>query len=222
MRLKNFTIVGTLIFLLFVGAGSCAKPPVKRYYTLVNKQTQTGRSPLSQRCARSIVIAPVESISPYKNEKIIFRTDSYEVKHFNYRLWVSSPEDMMQSLLLRKVESARIFSAVETFVNASSRHLTLYTKLNAIEELDQDGKWHGRLSMRFVLKDEQDENIIWEHEFDETQKASDKNVPALIHTLSEVYNSQTDEMIRSLSKFTKKYSACKKAANQPEDLPEDF
>lgn len=218
VRFKNSIILGSLLVLMsFSVFNSCVKAPVKRFYTLVNDRPNTPKGNPAQKCSRSIVVAPVESISPYKDEKIIFRTDSYEVKHYNYRLWVSSPDDMMHSLLLSKLETARLFTAVETFVNASSRHLTLYGKLNALEELEKKGVWHGRLAMRFVVKDEQDENILWEYEFDETEPVKDENVPSLIHTLSEVYNKQTNKMIMSLKKFVTRTSHCQK---EPADLAE--
>lgn len=225
MRFKNIIIFGIVVLAISASVGSCATPPVKRFYTIINEQTKHPANMGPKICARSLVIAQAESISPYKDEKIIFRTDSYEVKHFNYRLWVSSPEEMMHSLLMRKLEQAKIFTAIETFVNSSSEHLTLYPKLNAIEELDIDGQWHARLGMQFVMKDDRDENIIWEHEFDKTQKVDDEEVPELIHTMSLIYNAEANKMIARMRKFLVNYAPCKKteeyAPPQREDIEDE-
>lgn len=183
----------------WVMVAGCGSAPVKRSYALRNDFGEQARAPGGPVCARTVVLAVVEAAAPYRDEKIVFRTDAYEVKHFHYRLWVTEPAEMLRSLVARKIERARLFTAVESFVHSASDHLTLYSKLHAVEENEGDDGWSARLAMGFVLKAERDERVVWEYEFDESVRVPEEEVPALIQTMNDLYNEQIDEALIALS-----------------------
>lgn len=192
-----------------VVAVSCGSVPTKRYYTLSNTFTPESDPPEKPLCTKPLVVASVMASSHCKNDKIVFRTNPFEIRHFNYRLWVSPPEEMMKSLLAGKLESSGVFPAVESYVHASSDHLALYARLNALEELDGEDEWTARMAMSFVLKSSSDDAILWKYEFDATLPAQRKNITSVVSTLSDIYNLEIDKMISDLEAFLTGYPECK-------------
>jgi ABC-type uncharacterized transport system auxiliary subunit len=206
---------GKRLCLLLVAAAccalvsSCGSAPVKRYYTLDNRMPGVKDASTPPVCALPLTVASVMAASPYEREKIVFRSDQNEIRYYNYRFWVSSPEEMLKSLLAQKLHRSRLFSAVETYVHSSSEHMALYVKVNSIEEIDIGAQWNAHLAMEFLLKSADDDAPLWRYEFDETKPISNQDVLSLIQTLSHIYNEQTDQMLQSLAELVKSSDKCR-------------
>ena len=63
--------------------------------------------------------------------------------------------------------------------------------------------------MSFYLKDNRDEEIIWEYEFDKSKKVKTKELPMLMYAMTQVYNEQLDKMLKTLKSFIDTYPNCK-------------
>jgi ABC-type uncharacterized transport system auxiliary subunit len=189
---------------------SCTQAPVKRFYTLSNIPMPGGALPDGEKaCSRTVVLASLETSAPYDEDKIIFRTDAYEIKYFNYRLWVSPPREMLDGLLVEKLDRARVFKAVESFSHSDADHLTLYGRLNVIEELEDEKGWNARLAMSFRLKSARDENIIWKYRFDRTEKVGEEKIELFLRVMNKIYNEEIDKMIAALAHFIPSHIGCR-------------
>lgn len=187
----------------------CTLRQVKRYYTLANAAPADSGPVLEGRpCARSLVVVPVETAAPYDEEKIVFRTDAVEVKHFNYRLWIEPPPEMVAKLLSEKIEGLNLFGAVEGYIESATDHLVLSVKLLAIEEVASGRKKSARLAVRFRLRDPKTEAILWQHEFDTSAPTGGGDAPALVQTLSRIYNEEVDAVMGDLAKAVSAYPGC--------------
>jgi ABC-type uncharacterized transport system auxiliary subunit len=204
MRSKLQT--GVMVVALLVSA--CAGSEMKRYYTLSNVGGPERDVPTSPKCERSVVVAAVDIVAPYDGEKIVFRTDDLEIKYFNYRLWVESPPDMIRKLISEKLERARLFGGVETYLESTSDHLMFAIKLLALEETVVGTRHHARLAIRFHLRDPQTEKIIWRHEFDTTKRVKGDSALALIEKFNEIYNDEVDALIPMLGEAIDGYQSC--------------
>ena len=193
-------IVATLV--------SCGAAPPKRYYTLANDTKIPAAKTPTPTCTLPLVIASVMAASPYEDDKIVFRSNDFEIRYYNYRFWVDPPEKMMSGLLQRRMESSGLFEAVEYRINSASEHLALYVKLNAIEERDRDEQWYARLAMSFVLKTSDKEEVIWTHAFDKERRATEQSALGIVATLSDIYNHEVEDAIESLSGFLPSYEGC--------------
>ena len=189
---------------------SCTQAPVKRFYTLSNIPVSEGASQDGERaCHKTVVLASLETSAPYDEDKIIFRTDAYEIKYFNYRLWVSPPRDMVDGLLVQKLDRARVFKAVESFSYSDPDHLTLYGRLNVIEEVEDEKGWNARLAMSFRLKSARDEDIIWKYRFDKTERVGEDKIELFLSVMNKIYNEEIDKMIAALARFVPSHSGCR-------------
>jgi len=191
--------LATLVLALIGLTASCGGgDAVKRYYTLENRTAIDGTATGAPLCSRSLVVAAVDVASPYDQDKIVFRSDSLEVRYYNLRHWVSPPDEMFAKLLSRRLEAEHLFAAVDSSVQASRDHLSLFARLHRLEEVDRGQEWHARLAMSMVLKDDRTDAVLWRHEFDVTRKASDNEIRRVIAALNELYNEQMDVAIASL------------------------
>lgn len=198
--------IATLFFTAM--ATACGTTPVNRYYTLVN-HTQAPAAVLDSSCSRPIVVASVMADSPYEENKIVFRSDAYEVRYFNYRHWVKPPAEMIEALIRRRLEVSGLFAAVEHQIHSSSDHLGLYANIHAIEEIDREDKWVARLAMSLMLKNAKDEQIVWKYDFDAEKEVPNKDLYSVVETLSMIYNKQMNLAVESLEKFTASYANCR-------------
>ena len=203
---KSFTI---LIALVVLGAAfnGCYKAPIKRYYTLVNQTAPAGQA--SPLCAKPLALASVSAEPPYNSTRIVFRTDDYEIKFYNYRFWAAAPEDMMRRLLDEKLSAAGLFTEIQSYIHATDDHLGLFVKIVALEELDDGKDWTGRLAMSFALKDPATEAVLWSHSFDARKKAQARTLVALMEALSQIYNAEFDKMRRSLAAYLANAPICR-------------
>jgi ABC-type uncharacterized transport system auxiliary subunit len=196
------------VVFFFVIAAGCGGPQIKRYYTLANTApaaAEAGRAPI---CSRPVVVATTETVAPYEDEKMVFRTDEIEIKYFNYRLWVEPPPDMLSKLISERLERTNIFSGVETYLESASDHLLLSVKLLAIEEIVNGEEHRARLALRFRLRDPKTEAVLWTHEFDTTDEFRGDDAPALCHALGGIYNKEIDAMLPSLSQVVAANESC--------------
>jgi len=207
LKMKCYSL---LTFMLIIAA-SCAQTPVRRYYTLEN----TGKSETAGHgavCARPVTVASVEAASPYDLDSIVFRSGNLEVRYYNYRHWVSIPEEMLIKLISRRLESEGMFTAVESVVHASGNRLGLYVRLNSLEEVDGADGWQARMAMSFMLKNERSDEIIWKDGFDETRPVPEKKIRSVVQILNNIYNDQMKAMMKSLRKAIRISPTCKENA----------
>jgi len=207
-KLKGFGILVFMFVLGLVEVSCGSQVPVKRFYTLSNSQNSVVGIRTLAVCNKTLVVASIDAASGYSDDKIVFRVDEYEVRHFNYRIWVSPPEEMIKSLLARKIEKSRLFSSVESLVHAPIEYFALYGKIDAIEEIDGDNGWNARIAMSFTLKDSKNDNVVWAYEFDEQKPVEHKDITSVVSTLSKVYNEEVQKMMDSMSSFLSSSELC--------------
>jgi uncharacterized lipoprotein YmbA len=196
----------TALVLALTALPGCGSVPPRHYYTIVNEQTRhASGEPI---CGRPLVVATVEAVAPYDSSKIVYRTDRFKINFYHYRQWAADPEQMFEELLIHKMQGKNIFVGVERYIHSSLDHLALYTRINALEEVDDGDKWNARLAMDFVLKEPQTDEVLWRYGFDRTERVLEKNPRELVKTLSGIYHSETEKMMARLQGFLSTYDGC--------------
>lgn len=206
----------TALLLLIAGLlPACGSAPPKFYYSIVSEKTRQASRQLL--CSRPVVLAAVEAVAPYDSQKIVYRSEIYDVNFYHYRLWAAEPEQMLEELLTRKLQASNYFPGVETYIHSSSDHLALYTRINALEEVDEEegDKWNARLALSFVLKEPTTDEVIWRYAFDRTERVMEKNPRELVRTLSHIFFAETEKMTARLRQFVLGYEGCMKSEPEP-------
>ena len=193
-------------------ASGCGAVPAKHYYTIVNEPEPPGPTGVGPTCARTVVVTPMEIAVPYDDDRIVFRTDKYEVKYFNYEFWVSRPEEMFQQLLAQKLERVRLFDAVEPQLASARTHLTLSATIDAIELVATGELIEARLAMTLRLRDTSAGKTIWEHTFDTRRPVANQgrevNVEETVRTLNGIYGAEASNVVHLLKAFLPSYAGC--------------
>lgn len=192
----------TLTTLVLFLAG-CRSMPTKSYYALVNDAHGINAAATESMVDRAVMVPMVEIAVPYDSDRVVYRTDAHEIKHFNYRLWVSRPQDMLQQLLAQKLERARIFRSVEPRMHSSRDSYVLLARIDAIEILPDGDLTDVRLAMTMRLRDSKTDLDVWEHGFDKRQRVPGRRaeVEDAIDVLNTVYNTEIDRALALLAGF---------------------
>jgi len=196
-------------------AGGCGAVPDKHYFAIVNEVEASRPAGAGPTCARSVVVVPVEIAVPYDDDRIVFRTDKYEIKYFNYAFWVSRPQDMFQQLLAQKLERARIFDAEDPQLASARTHLTLLATIDAVELIATGELIEARLAMTMRLRDPSADASIWEHAFDTRRPVAndgrDVDVEETVRTLNAIYGAESANVANALRSFLPSYAGCSAA-----------
>ena len=197
---------------LALAAAACGAVPEKRYYAVANEPGPAADPSGVPACSRPVVVAAMEIAVPYDNDRIVFRSDGFEVRYSSYDLWVSRPQDMFQQLLAQKLERARVFAAVEPRIASSRDHLALLGTVDAVELISRGEHLEARLAMTLRLRDTATETTAWEHAFDTRRPvvADDPEaaVGETVRILSAIYNAEIDAAVQLLQRFAATYPGC--------------
>jgi ABC-type uncharacterized transport system auxiliary subunit len=195
-------------------AAGCGAVPEKRFYAMVNEPDGTVAR-ASSPCIRSAVVAVPEIAVPYDNDRIVFRTDEYQVQYFNYDLWVSQPQEMLQQLVAGRLERAHAFSAIDPQLVSARDHLTMLTTIEALEVIAKDHLVEARLAMSFRLEDGAVDQVVWRHGFDTRRRVESKGrnarVGEMVRALNAVYNAEMATTVQLLDRFLASYPGCRPA-----------
>lgn len=192
-------------------AAGCGSVPEKRFYAMANDPGAAARA--ASPCARSAVAALPEIAVPYDNDRIVFRSDEYQVQYFNYDLWVSQPQEMLQQLVAARLERAHLFAAVDPQLTSARDHFAVRTTIEAIEVIARDHLVEARLALSFRLEDRAADQVVWRHGFDTTRRVESKGrnatVGEMVRTLNAIYNDEMTAAVQLLGRFLASYPGCR-------------
>ena len=215
MRKGNFMVFSWQYALVCAVVGcfslcgvGCGSAPVNSYYTLENTMPKNDDVPNASLCKAVLAIDSVTVDPPFDLTKIAFRPDELEVRYYTHRHWVCSPEEMMRKLLIRRLATENLFDEVDSIVFLPEPDLTLFVKVQNLEEIDRNKTWNGRLAMSFSLKDDVSDDVVWEYRFDEINPAKKNDIKEMIQAINDIYNRQMVKVVHALKLFITRYKKC--------------
>lgn len=212
MATRNHALAAATALALL--AAACGAVPEKRFYAMAN-EPGGGDARAASTCIRSAVVALPEIAVPYDNDRIVFRSDEYQVQYFNYDLWVSQPQEMLQQLVAGRLERAHLFSAVDPQLVSARDHLTLLASIEALEVIARDHLVEARLALSLRLEDGAVDQVVWRHRFDTTRRVESKGrnatVGEMVRTLNAIYNDEMTAAVQLLGRFVASYPGCRPA-----------
>jgi ABC-type uncharacterized transport system auxiliary subunit len=198
---------------LMLLAAACGAVPEKRFYAMANDPEAAPARGADAICARSAVVPQPEIAVPYDNDRIVFRTDEYEVKYFPYDLWVSRPQDMLQQLVARRLERSHVFAAVDPQLESARDHFTLLTTIDALEMIVRNDVVEARLAIAFRLEDAAIDQVVWRHVFDARRpvaaKGREVRIGEMVRAVNAIYNAELTGAVQQLEKFARSYPGCR-------------
>lgn len=141
------------IFLLFPGCATVRpQPEPVKYYTLSYDPpappdclTTGNNKPLSIHLKR------LNANAPYDTNQIIYAESPYQRSSYAYHRWISTPANMVSSLLLRDIEKTGIAEAVITAPAGNTVTHRIEGTIIDFYENDAPGDWEAVFELQLML-----------------------------------------------------------------------
>lgn len=168
--------------LLLCILGACAgKVPETRYYQLAATRP-VGHEPADT--AAALVVESLDTDNAYDDDRIVYRLTPYRLDYYNYHRWSSPPGVLVGNYLVAAAQASGRFSAVTREANPQAA-VTLGGRVVAIEEVDTSKTaWVGHVVVELRLTDTVTGDVVWTHQFDETEPVKTQTPEGLAQALS--------------------------------------
>lgn len=159
----------------------------QRYYTLNLPPTE---APMGERKGPDLLVHEVEVAPVYNRPQIVYRISPQELQFFRQNNWADRPSRMLGQLLTQAFRRSGPFRSVVERVGERVPQYVLDTSVQAIEELEGDGKWFAHLAMTLRLTRLSDNRTIWQFSFDERRGLAEQNLGLVVRAMSEILDEQ--------------------------------
>jgi len=178
--MKKGLLWGLVLWSALIGGCSLTTPrPEVRYYTLMLTVPEA-HSGMAQT---SLVVRPFTAHDPYNQERMVYRSSSYQLDFYNYHRWAASPAEQVTDWTRRYLTGAGLFAKVFPTSNGSA-DMALGGKVRQIEEIDHEQTWDAVLSVDFWLTRSDQHSPFWFQSYTATRQAAKRNPESITEALS--------------------------------------
>ncbi|MBN1542305.1 membrane integrity-associated transporter subunit PqiC [candidate division KSB1 bacterium] len=142
--MKIYRFIGVISLLVL----ACAHAPQTRYYQLALS------FPDSAEPSRMLplYIKPFSAVSPYQQNRFVYRVSSYEVQFDAYRRWIAAPAELLYDSAVDYFRSVGAFSQVST-VLPEGPHYRLSATIQEFDEIQIGSDHLARVALWVELFD---------------------------------------------------------------------
>ncbi len=145
----------------FIWLSGCVNIPLTHYYTFhPDLETTTERK--SPKYPYVIGIETYEASAPYQQDRIVYRTSSYEVNFYEYRRWLHLPTDLVTGQVQRLFTSSGLFERVHAYAFEAYADYIIRGKILMFDQWYSDDTTSSvRVGILYQLIAPEEERIIW-------------------------------------------------------------
>lgn len=111
---------------------------------------------------------------PYATRQLAYRMSPYRLAYYNFHRWAGSPEVVVASAAREYLEHGN--------TDAEGAPFEIGARVRRIEEIDDDDRWSGALTIEFTVRREG--VVVLERSYSETERAARRNPEAVVAALS--------------------------------------
>ena len=178
-------VCGCLALALLTG---CGKPPTRQYYMLnyVPPETMKGRA-MQNPYACVIRLREFSIEEAYNRSNIVYRTNPYELRYYNYKSWAVKPTRMLTDLFFRHLSSVQLVSGVvRRFDEGRKPDFELTGFIDALEEYDSENMLFAHISIRLTLTRISDGSMLYSRSFSRRKKVYTRETGLVIKEMSQI------------------------------------
>ncbi|MCA9732926.1 membrane integrity-associated transporter subunit PqiC [candidate division KSB1 bacterium] len=168
---------------VFLLLESCGGTQSVQYFTLDMPSLNSNNKP--GKTADYLSIKQFDSGIMYHEDRLIFQGSPREVKHWNYKKWISPPSILLTEAIKRHFTNANIFKGVLDYPAAIPTRYILEGKINAFEEYDVNENWTVRVGFELRMLDVADQRYIWEGAYENQIPVKEKTANAVVKSIDE-------------------------------------
>jgi ABC-type uncharacterized transport system auxiliary subunit len=189
-------------FFLLIAAGlsSCGAPRPVRYYQLeppALAPTTSTEAPYPV----TILLGPMTASSLYREDRIVYGTESEGMGLYEYQRWAEPPTEMIHEILLRELRGSRRFSEVYPLRSVIHGDYLLRGRLYDFKEVSVSSGVVARVNFELELRDNKTLKTVWGYSYRQDEPVSGKDAAAVVAALDKNIARGTQEAVASIEQY---------------------
>jgi ABC-type uncharacterized transport system auxiliary subunit len=176
---KNALI--TVFALLALSICGCGAVPQSKYYEL-QVPRETSSVSTVDAFPLTILVGPLKASHLYREDRLVYATDTEEVGTYQTQRWAAPPTEMMRDLLWRTLRASHRYNGVHLLTSNSHGDFILEGNLYDFKEVS-GASLVARVNLALELRDMKTEAIVWSHDCVHDEPVNGKDVSAVIAAL---------------------------------------
>ena len=181
---------------LLAGCGA-ARP--SKYYQLTVPSNNSADPP-DGAVPVTIVMGPLLSSHLYREDHIVYSSNSEAMGTYEYHRWAEPPTEMIEQILLRALRSSGRYRAVYAQHSSIRGDYLLHGQLYDFKEMT-GSSLSARLSLELELRNTKTGESVWTHLYNHDEPVSGKDVSAVVAALDRNVQRATNEFTASLAQY---------------------
>jgi ABC-type uncharacterized transport system auxiliary subunit len=189
------------IFLAIAVAGisSCGAVPATKYYQL-KPPVEASSVTAGDAFPIILLVGPLKASHLYREDRLVYATDSEEMGTYQVHRWAQPPTEMMQELLWRSLRASGRYSSVNLLASSSRGDFLLEGNLYDFKEVSGSALT-TRVNLELELHDMKTGAIVWTHSYAHDESVNGKGVPAVVGALDQNAQHGVSEIEASLNEY---------------------
>jgi ABC-type uncharacterized transport system auxiliary subunit len=188
------------IFLLCVWlAAGCGAARPSKYYELT-VPGNSGADPAGDAFPVTIVMGPLLSSHLYREDHIVYGSNTEAMGTYEYQRWAEPPTEMIQDVLLRALRASGRYRSIYAQHSSIRGDYLLHGELYDFKEITGSAM-SARLVLELELRDTRTGVTVWTHLYNHDEPVSGKGVSAVVAALDHNVQRATNEFTASLAQY---------------------
>ena len=181
------------------GLWGCGAVPQSKYYQLTTPR-EASSAPAGDPLPVTVLVGPLKASHLYREDRLVYATDSEEMGTYQTHRWAVPPTEMMQELLWRSLRASNRYSAVYLLTSGAHGDFLLQGNLYDFKELSRS-TLAARINIELELRDMKTGAIVWTHSYSHDEPVSGKDVSAVVAALNQNAQRGVSEAAASLNEY---------------------
>jgi ABC-type uncharacterized transport system auxiliary subunit len=189
-------------FFLLIAAGlsSCGAPRPVRYYQLEPPALAPAPSTEAPYPV-TILLGPMTASSLYREDRIVYGTESEGMGIYEYQRWVEPPTEMIREILLRELRGSRRFSEVYPLRSVIHGDYLLRGRLYDFKEISGNSGVVARVTFELELRDNKTFKTVWGFSYHQDEPVTGKDAASVVAALDKNIGHGTQEAIAGIEQY---------------------
>ena len=178
MGTKAAVTVLALAALTFCGCGAV---PQSKYYEL-QVPHDINSAPTADAFPVTILVGPLKASHFYREDRLVYATDTEEMGTYETRRWAAPPTDMIRDMIWRTLQASHRYSGVHLLASNSHGDFILEGNLYDFKEISGSSLL-ARVNLELELREIKTGSIVWTQDCSHDEPVNEKEVSAVVAAL---------------------------------------
>lgn len=194
---RRIFVVGSIAAIVTTFGCGAARP--SKYYQLM-PPSPSAASSAQDPFALSLVLGPLYTSHLYREDRIVYSSDSQQMGTYETERWSEPPVEMFRDVLLRKLRESGRYRDVNTMRTGGHGDFVIKGRLYDFKEVT--GKsFAGRLAFDLEMHDAKTNMTVWTHTYNYDEPVSGKDVASVVAALDRNVQRAATEIAASLEQY---------------------